>query len=68
MAFFTPNLSEKGRIVRGVLGLALIGAGIFAAFHLLWAGILLMLAGAFALFEAWRGWCAVRACGIKTKV
>ena len=28
----------------------------------------LALSGAFVLFEALRGWCAFRACGIKTKL
>jgi hypothetical protein len=28
----------------------------------------LAVAGAFALLEAWRGWCLLRACGLKTRV
>jgi hypothetical protein len=34
---------------------------------MLWLGIVLFLGGAFCIFEALRGWCALRACGIKTK-
>jgi hypothetical protein len=33
-----------------------------------WLGLALAAFGAFMLFEALRGWCAVRACGIKTKL
>ena len=65
--FFAPNLDGKGRLVRGLMGLALV---IGAAFCIrespaLAAG--LGAAGAFGLFEALRGWCLARACGIKTK-
>jgi len=31
-------------------------------------GVTLAAAGAFVLFEALRGWCALRACGIKTRL
>ena len=30
--------------------------------------LVLALSGAFVLFEALRGWCALRACGIKTRL
>lgn len=30
-------------------------------------GILLIASAAFLLFEALRGWCALRACGVRTK-
>jgi hypothetical protein len=33
-----------------------------------WIGLFLVVPGLFAIFEALRGWCVVRACGIKTKV
>jgi len=68
LQFFKPNLQRKGRVVRGVLGLLLaIGAGV--AFWLQsWLGWLLLVAAGFILFEATRGWCVVRACGIKTKM
>jgi hypothetical protein len=32
-----------------------------------WAAGILIAAGIFSFFEAARGWCIVRACGIKTK-
>jgi len=63
---FARNLSNTGRLVRGVgaVGL-LIGAG-FGFFVSIWLGVVLAVSGGFVLFEALRGWCALRACGIKT--
>jgi hypothetical protein len=65
---FTPNITAKGRIVRGLgaLGL-LVGAG-FAFTTSVWLGGGLLAAGLFVAFEALRGWCFLRACGIKTKL
>jgi hypothetical protein len=68
MALFRPNLDNKGRVIRGVAALALgAAAGVTWA---LWrpAGIALGVASGFVGFEAARGWCAFRACGLKTKV
>ncbi len=66
---FTPNIDGRGRIVRAALATVLLGAGIFAIVHGFWfAGLPLLGAGLFVLFEAARGWCAVRACGIRTKL
>ena len=69
-----PNIDRKGRIARAISGTLCIAAGI--AFW--WFGwpesptwrwvlaIVCTLAGAFQLFEARRGWCVARACGIRT--
>jgi hypothetical protein len=67
-SFFKPNISPRGRWVRGIgaVGL-LIGAG-FAFAASFWLGLALAASGGFVLFEALRGWCALRACGIKTKL
>ena len=66
--WFTPNIDGKGRIVRGVIGLVLL-AGAAACFHAsFWLGALLAASGLFGLFEALRGWCLARACGIKTRI
>lgn len=65
---FTPNITKGGRIVRALWAVALFIGAAFAFRAAKWAGILLALAGLFALFEALRGWCALRACGIKTKL
>ncbi len=67
-SFFSRNIDNKGRLVRGIGALALlVGAG-FAFTVSLWLGIALIVSGAFVAFEALRGWCALRACGIKTKL
>jgi hypothetical protein len=67
-AFFAPNLQSRGRIVRGLAGGLLVAAGLVTAFYLWWAGLVLGLSGLFALYEATRGWCVLRACGIRTKI
>jgi len=65
--FFNRNLEFRGRLVRGVLGaIALIAGIILADFHL-WVCLGLVVLGLFAIFEAVRGWCFMRACGIRTK-
>ena len=65
-SFLTPNIGNKGRIVRGVSALILLGAAGFL-FTVHWiSAILLALAGLFVLFEALRGWCVLRACKFKT--
>lgn len=66
--FWTSNIDRKGRAVRaawGVIGV-LTGIGV-AAWFSLWPGLIVIGFGFFALFEAFRGWCVVRACGIKTR-
>jgi hypothetical protein len=65
---FARNLSNTGRIVRALGALALlIGAG-FGFFVSVWLGSGLAISGGFVLFEALRGWCVLRACGIKTRL
>ena len=65
---FSRNIDNKGRIIRGLGALALlVGAG-FGFSVSVWLGIALMALGVFVAFEALRGWCALRACGIKTKL
>jgi hypothetical protein len=66
--FFAPNITGKGRLVRGVGALSLlVGAG-FAFPVSVWLGLLLLASGGLVAFEAWRGWCFLRACGIKTRL
>lgn len=65
MGFWAPNLGRAGRLMRAGIGIALLLAGLSTAFAAPWAGLLLAAAGAFALFEAARGWCLARACGLK---
>jgi hypothetical protein len=66
--FFSPNIGNKGRLIRGLGALVLlVGAG-FGFTASVWLGVALLASGAFVLFESLRGWCALRACGIKTKL
>lgn len=65
---FTPNISAKGRIVRGLGALSLLIASGFGFAVSLWLGFFLLLSAIFVAFEAIRGWCLLRACGIKTKL
>ena len=67
--FFRKNLDASGRRARGVIGAIVLIAGIIIAGDVLWwAGLILVVAGLFAIFEAVRGWCLLRACGIRTKL
>ena len=66
--FFSRNLDNRGRLLRGVGGGLLVLGGIIACQTSTWLGTGLILAGGFMLFEAVRGWCVMRACGIKTRL
>ncbi len=65
MSFFKPNIDLLGRIVRGVCGLGCLGGAFLLREHVV-ALIALAGSGVFMLFEAFRGWCVARACGLKT--
>jgi hypothetical protein len=65
--FFSRNIDNRGRLLRGLGALALlVGAG-FGFFVSVWLGAVLTVGGVFVLVEALRGWCLLRACGIKTR-
>ena len=68
-SFFARNLSNTGRLVRGLGALALLIAAGFAFLGSgsIWLGVALGVSGVFVLFEALRGWCVLRACGLKTR-
>jgi hypothetical protein len=66
--FFAPNIGTAGRVARAVWGLVLMIAGFFFLDSSKVFSVLLFLFGAFALYEALRGWCIMRACGVKTKL
>ena len=65
---FSPNISNKGRLVRGCGALVLLAGACLGFTISVWLGAVLLASGAFVLFESLRGWCALRACGIKTKL
>ena len=65
---FSPNINNKGRLARALGALALFIGACFALRAAWWLGLVLGLSGGFVLFEALRGWCALRACGIRTRL
>ena len=65
---FSRNIDNKGRLVRGLGALVLLVSAGFGFTLSGWLGLVLMAAGVFVAFEALRGWCAFRACGIRTKL
>ena len=66
--FFQSNIKRNGRIARGVIGTLCLIAGIVLVDFALWLGLIFVVAGLFAIYEALAGWCLARACGIKTKI
>ena len=66
--FFTRNIDNRGRLVRGIGALALLGGAAVCTSVSHWLAIVLAASGLFVAFEALRGWCALRACGIRTRL
>jgi len=67
MTLFRPNLNAKGRLIRGAGALGLAAGALFTWTHSHPAALAMAAASAFVAFEAARGWCLLRACGVKTK-
>jgi len=65
--FLAPNIGGKGRLFRGIWAVLLLVGAAFAFRLSVWLGGVLLASAGFALFEALRAWCLLRACGIKTK-
>jgi hypothetical protein len=65
--FFRPNIRRSGRIARGVIGTICLIAGISLVDESLPLGLVFVAAGLFAIFEAIRGWCLVKACALRPK-
>jgi hypothetical protein len=66
--FFAPNLTRAGRLVSAGWGVTVITIAGFLLPPHPWAALLLSLFGVFALYEAARSWCIIRACGINTRI
>jgi len=65
--FFAPNIDRTGRILRAAWGVLLLVGAFFARRYSWWACAILVAFALFTFYEATRGWCIARACGIKTK-
>ncbi len=67
MSLIRSNIDQKGRIIRGAGALALAIGALVALPRSRAIAIGLGASAIFVAFEAARGWCALRACGLKTK-
>lgn len=67
-SFFSRNIDKRGRLVRGISALALVVGSGFGFMYSFGVGVALLAPGVFVAFEALRGWCVMRACGIKTRL
>ena len=65
--FLAPNIDWRGRLARAIYGAAMLVAAYFLRQYGAWVTGILIASGLFAFCEALRGWCVLRACGIKTK-
>lgn len=69
MSFFKSNIDSTGRILRGSFSFILLLLA-FASWSYNVSPLLtliLLISSLFTAFEALKGWCIARACGIKTK-
>ena len=66
--FLRPNLDRAGRLLRASLAMLLLLGGLIVVSRITWLGALLFISAGFLFFEAARGWCVARACGIKTRL
>ena len=66
--FLVPNLQTQGRVARGAIALVLGIAALFCIRTSRTLGLLLLVSSLFSFYEAARGWCVLRACGIRTKI
>lgn len=64
-----PNIETKGRILRAAIAFIVFDLALGGFLLLewpLWICLPLFLLSFFTGFEAFRGWCLLRACGFKT--
>jgi hypothetical protein len=69
------NIDAKGKLIRLIYGVAFVSIGALLAVFWAWprggalawvVSLIALLGGAFAIFESRKGWCALRAMGLKT--
>jgi len=61
-----PNIDKKGRVARGGLAVVFLLSGTCLIPQASFLAAIFVLIGLFCAFESWIGWCAIRACGVKT--
>jgi hypothetical protein len=64
---FKPNIGTAGRVLRAAFAVILLLAAVFIPEPTV-LRIILFISAALVFFEAFRGWCLLRACGIRTKL
>ena len=68
MSFLTPNIDNRGRIIRGIMTVVLFAAAFIAHRKgIEWLAIILAISGIVGVVETVRGWCVLRACKIRTR-
>jgi len=67
-SYFARNIETRGRVVRGLAALVLLLTAIVSFQLPIFLRLIFLVSGLFVLFEALRGWCALRAYGVKTKM
>ena len=68
MSFWACNIDRRGRALRFTSGaILLLAAGLFYWQGQHWVGWILVAGALFTWFEAARGWCVLRAFGVKTR-
>jgi Protein of unknown function (DUF2892) len=61
-----PNIDSKGRVARGGTAVIFLLVGGCLISQTIVLAVIFILIGLFCAFEAWIGWCAIRACGVET--
>jgi hypothetical protein len=64
----TPNIDQRGRWFRALGAAGLLAGSVAALWLSYWLAGALFVSSLFVGFEALRGWCFLRACGIKTRL
>ncbi|MHA3769911.1 YgaP family membrane protein [Verrucomicrobiota bacterium sgz303538] len=68
MNFWSRNIDTRGRSIRIGSSLFLFIATLISALNgWNWLAVILGISAAFVLYEGLRGWCLLRACGVKTR-
>lgn len=64
---FSPNIDKAGRILRGAWGVLMLVLAWFTWDHSIIGAVVFLLLALLGFWQARKGWCVARACGLKTK-